>query len=106
MNDVILLYGKKWEFDFYKSGDDFIITIVFSEYNNFSQMDVFRSFRLSDDEIQKLCFCSDVELLAGELKKEYPNNKDKEIIPYLLLPARKSVMKYSQPDDKILEIPC
>lgn len=104
MSDLTLLYGKKWFFDFYKVNEDFIITIVFSEYNNVSQMDVLRSFKLSKDEISKLYFCRDVEILADEIKKIYPKNKDKEVIPYIFLPARKSIMKYSNPDDKIYEL--
>lgn len=34
MNERKLIFRQAWDFDLYRVGDDYILTVVFSEYNN------------------------------------------------------------------------
>ena len=80
-----LIFRLPWNFDLYKVSNDYILTMVFSEYNNYCQMDVFRSFKLKGEFLSKAHSFYDFLTLADEIRSSYPNHFYTEVEPYLFI---------------------
>lgn len=100
MHDIRLIYAEDWNFDLYISNRKYIITVVFSDYNNFSQMENFKSFELTDNEISSARKYSDFKTIADKIRNNYIDNVCREINPYILLTGDDTSQTYNSPEDK------
>lgn len=97
MNNLTLLYRAPWDFDLYLKDDSFIMTVVFSEYNNFSQMEVFRSFSIQKETLIQHDKLGNLAELAKEIRETYDNNIWTEIKPHVFISGKGTVAKYNDP---------
>lgn len=88
---MILLFRATWDFDLYKNDKTHVITIVFSEYNNYCQLDVLRSFQLTHNDLINIRTYSDLSTLAETIRTAYPNNRQVEIKPYIFITGKNIV---------------
>lgn len=97
INKLTLLYRAPWDFDLYLKDDLFIMTVVFSEYNNFSQMEVFRSFSIQREIFIQYDKPENLAELAKEIRETYDNNVWTEIKPHVFMSGKGTVAKYNDP---------
>ena len=97
MNNLTLLYRAPWNFDLYLKDNLFIMTVVFSACNNFSQMEVFRSFSIQKEILIQYDKPGNLAELAKEIRETYDNNIWTEIKPHVFISGKGTVAKYNDP---------
>ncbi|AUV01407.1 hypothetical protein AAIG33_09145 [Phytobacter ursingii] len=94
MADVFLLLREPWDYDIYSQGSAFVITVVFSEYNLHSQMDVFRSFILSKETLIQYGEGGNLSALANKVRETWHLHIWKEVKPHIFIAGKDTVAKY------------
>ena len=94
MTDVFLLLREPWDYDIYSQGSAFVITVVFSEYNLHSQMDVFRSFILSKETLIQYGEGGNLSALANKIRETSHRHIWNEVKPHVFISGKDTVAKY------------
>ncbi|QOV70675.1 hypothetical protein [Citrobacter sp. BDA59-3] len=94
MTDMFLLLRESWDYDIYSQGSTLVITVVFSEYNLHSQMDVFRSFTISKETLIQYEESGNFKALANKIRESWHRHIWNELKPHIFISGKDTVAKY------------
>ncbi|EMO2122192.1 hypothetical protein RJ491_005424 [Pluralibacter gergoviae] len=83
-----MIFRQVWSFDLYRVGDEYILTVIFSEHNHYAQMDILRSFKMKKDLLIKIYSFQDFLKVADEIRNNYPVIIYDEVNPHVFISGK------------------